>query len=177
MAAPERPDLVAFEVLHERAAHGDVDHLLATADAEHRQLTLARLAEHRQLRLVQLRVGVSNLLVSVLSIKGRVDVPAAWQEQSIDVRQRLGPRDHIHGLGAGRLHRPAVGHEILQAAPRMDRDPDSGLGRHELNDQSPAAPAAATTPGSESSASIWASSAAVPWTFGRLNQFLAESNQ
>src|SRR5712692_2611581 len=124
VAAAQRAHLVTLQMLHERAAHGDIDHLLAPADAEHRQITLARLSEHRELGLVELGVGLPDLLVPPLSIEGRIDVPAARQEEPIDVRKRLGPRDQVHGLGARSHHRPAVGPEVLPAPPRVDRDPD-----------------------------------------------------
>src|SRR5260370_9145546 len=126
VTAPERAHLVALQVLTQRAAHGDVDHLLAAADAEHRECALPRLAKKRQLGLIQLRVGLADLFVSPLSVKGRIDVPAAWKEQPVEVRERLGPRQQVHGLGARGHDRPAVGPEILQAPPRVDRDPDLG---------------------------------------------------
>src|SRR3984893_9486266 len=168
VAAPQRAHLVALEVLNQRAAHCDVDHLLAAADTEHGQLALAGLAEHRQLGFIKLGVGVSDLLVPLLPVKGRVDIPASWEQEPVDVWERLGPRDQAHGLGAGSRDRPAVGREILEAPPRVDRDPYSRLFGHELNDQSPAAPAAATAPGAASSASVLAHSSVVPWTFGAL---------
>src|SRR5712692_11021400 len=126
VAAPERPHLVTLQMLNQRTAHGNVDHLLASADAEHRQLALARLSEHQQLGLVELGVGLPDLLVPPLSIKGRIDIPAPGQQEPVDVRERLGPGEQVHGLGTRCRHRPAVGPEVLQAPPRVDRDPDLG---------------------------------------------------
>jgi hypothetical protein len=67
--------VVVVEVLHQRTAQGYVDHLLAAADAEDRQLPLARLLEEPQLGLVQLAVDGSDLVVLRLAVEGRVDVP------------------------------------------------------------------------------------------------------
>src|SRR5713101_7494708 len=124
VAAHEGAHLVTFQMLDQRAAHRHVDHLLTPADAQHRQLTLTRLTEHRQLGFVELGVGIADLLVPPLSIKGRIDVPASRQQEPIDVRERLGPGEQVHGLGARGRDRPAVGPEVLQAPPRVDRDPD-----------------------------------------------------
>src|SRR5450759_3451187 len=68
VAPPQRADLVTLQVLHQRAAHGDVDHLLPAADAEHRDGTLPGLAKHRQLCLVKLGVGFTDLVVAPLTI-------------------------------------------------------------------------------------------------------------
>src|SRR5713226_10236615 len=43
VTAPQRAHLVTLQMLNQRAAHGDVDHLLAAADAQHREVTRARL--------------------------------------------------------------------------------------------------------------------------------------
>src|SRR5438132_3740826 len=124
VAAADRAGVVVIEMLHERAAQRDIDHLLTSADPEHRQLTLARLSEQRQLGLVELRIGLPDLLVRSLPVERRIDVPAAWQQQAVELRERLGPRDQVHRLGAGGLDRPAVGHVILHAPPRVDGDSD-----------------------------------------------------
>src|SRR5260221_2756207 len=78
VAAPERAHLVALQMLHQRAAHRHVDHLLSTADTQNGQLAFTRLTEHRQLGFVELGVGIADLVVPPFSIEGRVDVPAYW---------------------------------------------------------------------------------------------------
>src|SRR3989442_1692022 len=87
VAAAQRAHLVTLEMLNQRASHGDVDDLLAATDAEHREPTLSRLVKKRQLGLIELRVGLSEILVPPLSVKGRIDVPAAWEEQPAELRK------------------------------------------------------------------------------------------
>src|ERR1700674_3858682 len=116
VAPPERPDLMALQVLHERAAHGDVDHLLPATDAEHGDLPFARLTKQVQLGLVELGVGLAQILVAPLSIKRRIHVPTSWQQEPIDVRECRGARDEVDTLRARGYHRAAVRAVILQAA-------------------------------------------------------------
>src|SRR5260370_26746439 len=98
VTAPERAHLVALQVLNQRAAHGDVDHLLAAADAEHRQVTRARLPEQRKLGLVQLAVGLAEVLVPPLSIEGQIQVPAPREHAPIEAGQLSRTRHSSHGL-------------------------------------------------------------------------------
>src|SRR5450759_2280064 len=133
VAAAERANFVTLQVLNQRAAHRDIDHLLPAADAEHRNLPFAGLAEQRQLGRVELRVGISKLLVPPLSIKGWVDVPPSRQQEPVKVRERSRSRHQVDGFSARRRHRAAVGHVVLETAPGLDRDPDLRafvVGRH-----------------------------------------------
>src|SRR5216683_2258658 len=80
VTSPERAHLVALQMLNQRASHGDVDHLLPTANPEYWDVTFPGLAKHGQLGLVELGVGLAEIFVPPLSIKGRVHVPASWEE-------------------------------------------------------------------------------------------------
>src|SRR5579859_550001 len=117
------PNVVVLEVLHERAAHGDVDDLLATADAQHGQLPLPSLLEHEQLGVVQFAVDGTDLLVLVLSVQGRIDVPAPGQQQAVDLfGQARCARRQLYRLRARGLDRPPVGHIVVRPLPRAHRD-------------------------------------------------------
>jgi hypothetical protein len=162
---------VVVEVLDQRPAQGDVDDLLAAADAEDRQLPLARLLEEPQLGLVEVVVDGPDFLVLRLAVERRVDVPATGQQETVDVRQRGRAGRELDRLRARRLDRLPVRQVVRLAPEGADRDRDPWLFYLAL------APAGAAWPTASSSASIFASSSAEPWTFGPLNQFLAERNQ
>jgi len=163
--------IVVIQVLHERAAERNVDHLLAAADAQHRQVHVARLLEQSKLRLVQVAIDRPDLLVLLLSVKGGVDVPAAGEQQAVDVGQRRRAGRELDRLRARGLDRPKVRLVVRLAALRTDGDPDLWFFYRVV------APAGAALPIASSSASILASSSAEPWTLGPLNQFLAERSQ
>jgi len=171
VAAAMAAHVVVLEVLHERATERDVDHLLAAADAEDRKVYVARLLEQSKLRLVQVPVDRPDLLVLLLSVEGGVDVPASGEEKPIEVGQRASAGRELDRLSACGLHRPKVRLVVGLAALRADRDPDLWFVYRVV------APAGAALPMASSSASILASSSAEPWTFGPLNQFLADSSQ
>jgi hypothetical protein len=161
---------VIFEVLDERPAKGDVDDLLAAADAEDRQLPLARLLEEPQLGLVEVVVDGPDLVVLLLPVEGRVDVPATGQEETVDVRQGGRAGRELDRLRARRLDRLPVRQVVRLAPAGADRDRDLWFFYR-------VAPTGAGTPTASSSASIFASSSGEPCTFGPLNQFFAERNQ
>jgi hypothetical protein len=115
---------VVVEVLHQRPAQGDVDDLLASADAEDRQLPLARLLEEPQLGLVQVVVDGPDLLIPGLAVESRVDVPAAGQQQTVDVRQRRRAGRELDRLRARRLDRLPVRQVVRLAPEGADRDRD-----------------------------------------------------
>ena len=91
------------QVLHERAAAGDVDQLHATTDAEHRQLSLDRSACQCHLEGVALRHGPARLGMRLPAVAARIDVGAAGEDQAVD------QLEHLVGvarqLGVGREHR------------------------------------------------------------------------
>ena len=74
---PEGSLVVFIDVLEERAAEGDVDHLLAAADAEHGQPAGAGLPEKLDLGPVQLGVDRPHRGVRLLAVEGRIDIPPA----------------------------------------------------------------------------------------------------
>src|SRR2546423_2036468 len=123
VVAPVLADVVRFEVLHEGAAHRDVDHLLPAADAQHRQLALPSLLEHEQLGLVQLAVDGADLLVLLLPVQQRIDVPAAGKKQAVDLlRQARGAWQQLDRPRAGGLHGPTVGRVVVRPLARARRD-------------------------------------------------------
>src|SRR3989441_6024653 len=123
MVAAVRADVVGFQVLHERAAHRDVDDLLPAADAQNRQLALPSLLEHEQLGVVQVTVDGADLLILLLSVERRVDVPAARQEQAVDLLwqgRRAGQQ--VDRLSPGGLDRAPVRRVVLRSLVRARRD-------------------------------------------------------
>src|SRR5437763_16343123 len=95
MTAADRPRVVVVEVLDERAAERDVDHLLAAADAEHGQPFASGLLEQAQLRVVELPVDLAEPPVRLLAVEGRVDVPPARQQQPVHVGQLARADPHV----------------------------------------------------------------------------------
>ena len=151
--------IVVLQVLNQGSAERNVDQLLAAADAEDRKPFCSRLAKKVELGLVQLRVERTDLLLRLLAVERRVDVPAAGQQQPVDRFEAGTAGEQDDRLGAGDLDRPEVGLVVGRRPLRADGDADPR----------PRALAQAT-----SSASILASSSALPWTRGPLNQFFAE---
>ena len=79
---PVVPDQ-AGQVLVQRAAAGDVQHLQAAADAEQRQPAFERRRDERELGGVAGRAHAAGLRVRLRAERGRVDVPAARQDESV----------------------------------------------------------------------------------------------
>ena len=77
------------DVLHERAAAGDVQHLHAAADGENRQIARAGGRDEGDLELVARRIDVLDPLMRRLAVSRGLDVAAAGQQQAVDARQRL----------------------------------------------------------------------------------------
>ena len=78
------------QILPERTAEVDVDHLQATADPPHRQVQLPRGIEHVPLQLVALREGLDRPLgKDRLAIAGRFDVVATREQHSGSARGEL----------------------------------------------------------------------------------------
>src|SRR5438132_12362385 len=103
MTSSDRPRVVVVEVLDGRAAERDVATLLAAADAEDGQPLASGLLEQAQLCVVELPVHLAEPPVRLLAIEGRIDVPAARQQQPVHVGQlaradRQVDRDRAGGL-------------------------------------------------------------------------------
>ena len=77
------------DVLHERAAGGDVQHLGAAADREQRQVGRHRPARQIDLELVAPRLGIFDRRVPLLAVEHGVDVAAAGQEQAVELAEQL----------------------------------------------------------------------------------------
>ena len=118
------PDLVVVDVLKKGSAESDVDHLLATADAEHGQTAGAGLPEQRQLGLVELGVDLEDLFGHLLAVERRVDVPAARQEEPVDSAEGLAAGGEGDRLCAGRFNRPEVRLVVCRPLPRTRCDAD-----------------------------------------------------
>ena len=69
------------DVLDERAAGGDVQHLRAAADGEQRQVGSHRAPREIDLELVASRLGIVDGRVPLLAVEHRIDVAAAGQQQ------------------------------------------------------------------------------------------------
>ena len=77
------------DVLHERAAERDVDHLAAAAHAEQGPLALECALHELELELVAMRVGRAERLVRLLAVTVRVDVPSAADHDRVDEVERV----------------------------------------------------------------------------------------
>ena len=93
-------------MLDQGPAEGDVEQLHPTADAENGHAQPDRRPDQLQLELVAL--GVDPVLGRVVGgpVAGRLDVPAAGQEQAVEGGQHL---LGVAGLGRGQHHDPGPG--------------------------------------------------------------------
>ena len=80
---PACPDDVG-EVLHERAAEGDVEHLQAAAHREDRAAQLQRPRQDGQLGGVALGARRAGARVGLGAVAGRVDVGAAREHHAVE---------------------------------------------------------------------------------------------
>ena len=79
------------EMLVERAPEGHVEHLVAAADREHRQVQLEGCSERGQLEGVMVGPDAPQRLVPLGGAVGRgVDVATAEEEQAVEPAQDLG---------------------------------------------------------------------------------------
>ena len=113
------------DVLHERAAGGDVEDLRAAADRQERQVRVHRAAREIDLELVAPGLGVVDLGMPRLAVEDRIDVAAAREQ-----RRRRAPPTSARGLsltsstravGARLLHRRDVVVEPAAARHADDR--------------------------------------------------------
>ena len=110
------------DVLHERAAGGDVQHLRAPADGEDRQVGVHRAARHVDFELVASRLGVFDARVALLTVEHGVHVAAAGEQESVELRHDLARAvgDFQHAWApAGLLHRREV---VVETAAAGDAD-------------------------------------------------------
>jgi len=106
-----------------------------------------------------------RIATALLAVQLGIDVPATREQKAVHVRELRLRRRHLHRVRAGSLDGPAVRGVVIHAPSRACRDRD------------PRSLAVGQPPTASSSFSIAASSSGEPWTFGPLNQFLAERNQ
>ena len=92
------------DVLHQRAAGGDVQHLGAAADRQQRHVAGHRAARQIDLELVAARLRVVGQRVAILAVEDRVDVAAAGQQDPVDFVQHL-----ARALGDLEHARPGAG--------------------------------------------------------------------
>ena len=89
------PVVAVADVLGQRAAEGDVEHLHAAAQRQHRQVELDGREGHGDLELVvDLGDAVQRVVVRLLAVAPRVDVAAAGQQHAVEVAQ------HAAGVAA-----------------------------------------------------------------------------
>jgi hypothetical protein len=113
-------------VLHQRAASSDVQHLHPPADREHRNVARDRLARQRNLERVAVAIGHRRRMRR-LTIQRRVHVRAATQEKPVDAIERLlriVVRFEHQGFATRALHGFDVVIEL-----RTARDADHGFHR------------------------------------------------
>ena len=95
------------QVLVERAAEGDVQHLHAAADAEDGHVALERRARQRDLEPVALGSRAVGLRVGLGAVGGRVDVGAAGQHQARRSGRAVAPGRRPRRRGAAGTREPA----------------------------------------------------------------------
>ena len=71
------------DVLHERAAKRDVQHLDPSAHAQERKTAVDRALDELELERVASRVRVGQVLARLLPVAARVDVAAAAEQDAI----------------------------------------------------------------------------------------------
>ena len=111
------PVTLGIEVLYERAALGDVQHLHATADRQYRHVAGDGCTHHRQVELVvQAHHSVQRVGGGLLAVTVWLDVAAAGQQQPVELIEVVvghlrsaGERWQQHGQTARRGHGPAIG--------------------------------------------------------------------
>jgi hypothetical protein len=87
---------VAGQVLGERAAAGDGEHVQAAADREERDASLEGGPHQRQLEPVPAMLGLVGLLEPLLVVDGRVQVPPAGEDQAVQGGDEGGHRVRRH---------------------------------------------------------------------------------
>ena len=80
-------------ILDERAARGDVQHLHAAADREDGQIARARRHDEGNLELVARRIDLFQLLMGRLAVSRGLDVAPTREQETSDARQRV-PNAH-----------------------------------------------------------------------------------
>jgi hypothetical protein len=95
------------DILDKLSTEGDVEHLEAAADPEHRQVGLNHAAGERKLQLVTLGVDLVRGRVR-LAIACRVDVAAASQQQPVYFSRHLVTRVDLEDFGPRAFERLAV---------------------------------------------------------------------
>ena len=112
--------VLRLELLDERAAARDVEHLHAPADTQQRQVALERAAGQRELEAVAPRPHPDRLLRARLAVEARADVAAAGDEQAVEQVERLaGRRRRSRRRRAGSRLRARPG-ERHRVAPRRE---------------------------------------------------------
>ena len=111
---------MAGHVLGERAAAGQGEDVQAAADGEERHARVEGGAHQGELEAVPALVGLVGLLVPLLVVQDRIDVPAPGEHQAVD-RTSTKAATEAGGTGGthqrratGAFHRPDV-------ADRQDR--------------------------------------------------------
>ena len=131
------------KVLDQVAAAGDVQHLRAAADREHRHVALERRLEQRELAVVATLLRRVGCGVRLRAVRGRVDVRPAREDDPVERGERLldavVARRHDERAASGSLDRVDVveRHERGGEPPRpparllrVGRDPDHRPAAH-----------------------------------------------
>ena len=114
LAVPDLRRPLAGQILQQRAAARDVEHLQAAADRQHGQLARLGGADERDLEAVEVRLGGAEAGVGLGAVDRRVQVRAARQAQAAEpVEQGLDAVDvqrrDDHGHRAGTADRLRIG--------------------------------------------------------------------
>ena len=108
-----------IKVLVQSAPAGNIRHLRAATDGEHRNLVLKDVADEREIGLVLQGVDVVELIAFAgLTIVRRIDVSTAGHEHPVHAGKTFGPVAVRHRQQGMRV--TAGGPDQLQQAPRRD---------------------------------------------------------
>ena len=120
---------VVGQMLDEVAAEGDVEHLRAPADRQHRQVALERRLEQRKLGAVALGHDPGRLGMRLLAVEPGVEIGATREDQPVDrVEDLLDPvvrGRHEQRARAGALDRADV---VVRDQRRLELPVPEGAG-------------------------------------------------
>ena len=125
------------QILVQRAAEGDVEHLRATADAQHRQSSVQRGPQQRELPGVAVGARLIGGRVRLLAVGGGVEVVTAGDHQRVQAVEQPVDRAGVHRLRR-QQHRDTTGkdHALEVVGGQIGRRDVPYAGPHLLADTS-----------------------------------------
>ena len=115
--------LVPDEVRHvlvQRPAERNVEQLHPATDAEHGHVALERASDERDLRLIPFRHRALRLRVRLGPVRGRVDVGATREDQSVEPVEHLVRVSHEYRVRRDHHHEATAALDRRDVAPRQE---------------------------------------------------------